>query len=164
MTNKMKLSKTTETRGPRHPPHSGGCCHPKTSHGAGGGQPGEVWWGGGRAPTRMRRGVWGGGSPPQGHSNEPRSALFKRPLSACQRDPDMLCLPTVFGEAWGTKALLPKAAKPKNHVLLESVWLFVLGAPGLKKIIWHTKTLRVVRNGFPTMIFLKATNSALPAL
>ena len=113
MTNKMKLSKTTETRGPRHPPHFGGCCPPKTSHGAGGGQPGR-FGGGGRAPTRMRRRVWGGGSPPQGHSNEPRSALFKRPLSACQRDPEMLFLPTVFGEAWGTKALLPKAAKPKN--------------------------------------------------
>ena len=56
MTNKMKLSKTTETRGPRHPPHSGGCCHPKTSHGAGGGQPGRCGGGGGRAPTRIRRG------------------------------------------------------------------------------------------------------------
>ena len=120
--------------------------------------------GGGACADQNKAGVWGGGSPPQGHSNEPRSALFKRPLSACQRDPDMLCLPTVFGEAWGTKALLPKAAKPKNHVLLESVWLFVLGTPGLKKIIWHTKTLRVVRNGFPTMIFIKPINLALPAL
>ena len=76
----------------------------------------------------------------------------------------MLFLPIVFGEAWGTKALLPKAAKPKKQVFLESVWLFVLCTPGLKKIIWHTKTIRVVRNGFPTMLFIKPSNLALPAL
>ncbi len=40
---------------------------------------------------------------------------------------------THFSEKSGVLALPPKAAGPKNKVLLENVWLFGLGAQGLQK-------------------------------
>ncbi len=45
-------------------------------------------------------------------------------------------------EESGSLALPPKAARPNTHYFLEHVWLFGLGAPGLRKPTWPKQRLR----------------------
>ncbi len=58
--------------------------------------------------------------------------------------------PSAFLEAWGTKAkqithfqensgllaLPPKAARPNKQYVLENMWLFGRGTPGIQKTTW----------------------------
>jgi hypothetical protein len=43
---------------------------------------------------------------------------------------------THFQEEHCFLSLPPSAASPNNHSLLENVWFFGLGTPGLKKTTW----------------------------
>ncbi len=66
----------------------------------------------------------------------------------------MFFWPSVFLEAWGTKAktphmfeepggflaLPPSAARPTNKPFLEQVWFFGLGTPGLQTTTWQPST------------------------
>ena len=92
-------------------------------------------------------------------TEHPRSfkAPFKGPLKApYQRDPEVFFWPSVFLEAWSTKAKTPhifqkrvvllagppSAARPTNHSFLKNMWICGLGTQGLQKTSWLTKPLR----------------------
>ena len=92
-------------------------------------------------------------------TEHPRSfkAPFKGPLKApYQRDPEVFFWPSVFLEAWSTKAKTPhifqnrvvllagppSAARPTNHSFLKNMWICGLGTQGLQKPSWLTKPLR----------------------
>ncbi len=74
----------------------------------------------------------------------PRIQRDPRVYRGTQRDPEVVVWPSVFLEAWGTKApenlafsrkscfvcLAASASRPKNHDFSQHVWCFEFGTPG----------------------------------
>jgi hypothetical protein len=91
-----------------------------------------------------------------------------------QKDPEVVFWPSAFLEAWGTKANKSHIFKKivvvwpcrrrrqgqRNHSLLDHVWFFGLGAPGLQQHTWPKNAWGPLWLPFPPSFNFRLLNAA----